>query len=295
MTARRQPATTRSAADILREHGISTAAAKFEQSRQLCPRCSAQRSKATDPCLSVLVDREGVRWRCWHCGWTGGRFYGGAGNQVEPVKQIPANPDDARKRNKQTAARLWREAVPLRGTLGEKYLRETRGLDVVTLNLDHALRWHHGDHMLVALFTDPISAKPRAIHRRYISREAKPFGKWKSLGGSGVTRLWPDDAVEEGLVIGEGIETVLAAALAVAHRGTLLRPAWATGCAASTARFPVLPGVEALTILADNDANNAGQKAAHDCATRWRDAGREVILLTPPVKDFNELIKEPAR
>ncbi len=39
-------------------------------------------------------------------------------------------------------------------------------------------------------------------------------------------------------------------------------------------RLPILPGVEALTILADHDP--AGLRAADACADRWRRAGREV-------------------
>lgn len=41
-----------------------------EQQRATCPKCSADRNKANDTCLSVNVDK-GV-WFCWHCLWTGG-------------------------------------------------------------------------------------------------------------------------------------------------------------------------------------------------------------------------------
>jgi Toprim domain len=107
-----------------------------------------------------------------------------------------------------------------------------------------------------------------------------------------VIRLWPDDAVNEGLAIGEGIETTLAAATRIEHRGTLLRPAWATGSAGNMATFPVLAGIEALTILVDHDASGTGQKAAEACAQRWRNAGREVIRLMPGDMgaDFNNLV-----
>lgn len=38
--------------------------------KALCPRCSHQRKKQNDPCLSVNVE-EGV-WKCHNCGWAGG-------------------------------------------------------------------------------------------------------------------------------------------------------------------------------------------------------------------------------
>jgi len=41
-----------------------------EQQRTTCPKCSADRDKANDTCLSVNADK-GV-WFCWHCLWTGG-------------------------------------------------------------------------------------------------------------------------------------------------------------------------------------------------------------------------------
>ena len=40
------------------------------------------------------------------------------------------------------------------------------------------------------------------------------------------------------------------------------------------AKFPVLSGIEALTIIADNDLNGAGERAAAAVASRWREAGK---------------------
>jgi hypothetical protein len=104
--------------------------------------------------------------------------------------------------------------------------------------------------------------------------------------------LWPDEDVTEGLVIGEGVETVLAAATKQTHRNTLLQPAWACGCADNLRNFPVLPGIQHLTILADNDESGAGQAAACACAERWSEEGRDVEVLTPDQcgSDFNDLI-----
>jgi hypothetical protein len=108
-----------------------------------------------------------------------------------------------------------------------------------------------------------------------------------------VVRLWPDESVEQGLVLGEGIETTLAAATRITHRGTMLRPAWAAGCAGNMAEFPVLAGIEALTLLVDHDESGTGQRAAEKCSVRWRNAGREVTRLMPGDlgADFDDLVK----
>ena len=104
-------------------------------------------------------------------------------------------------------------------------------------------------------------------------------------------RLWPDEDVSTGLVIGEGVETVLSVATRCTRRGTLLQPAWATGSAGNLKSFPILPGIMSLTILADNDANGAGQEAAKQCAVRWAEAQRDVTKLTPPMPgDFNDVL-----
>jgi hypothetical protein len=88
----------------------------------------------------------------------------------------------------------------------------------------------------------------------------------------GVVRLWPAECVTYGLGIAEGIESALAAA----H---IFTPVWAAIDASNLAQFPVLPGVEALTIFADHD--NIGIIAAKACARRWHAAGREVRIRAP--------------
>jgi hypothetical protein len=143
---------------------------------------------------------------------------------------------------------------------------------------------------IVSRFTDAVTGEPRGIHRRPVDGQmARTLGSMRGC----VIRLWPDGAVTTGLIIGEGIETVLAAATRISHRGTLLQPAWACGCAGNMADFPVLAGIESLTLLVDNDAKNAGQDAAASCARRWLAAGREVIRLTPRTigADFNDIVK----
>jgi hypothetical protein len=198
--------------------------------------------------------------------------------------------------------RIWNEAGDLRGTPGLVYL-QGRGIDVSALpDVGHALRWHphcpwadsrHG--AIVALYTDAASGEPRAVHRTAVTPSGEKVGRMALGPKNGcVIRLWADDEVSRSLVAGEGIETVLAAATRITHRGGLLRPAWATGDANGLATLAVLPGVEALTILVDNDESGTGQRAAVTCSARWTAAGREVTRLIPriPGDDFNNVVQQ---
>ena len=113
------------------------------------------------------------------------------------------------------------------------------------------------------------------------------------LGASGAVKLWP---AGETLVIGEGLETVLAAATRLSYHDKPLQPAWSALADGPLRRLPLVPGVKRLIILADNDLNGVGQAAAHAVAERYRHAGRTSILLLPEHagEDFNDLIGRPA-
>src|SRR5262249_50542214 len=159
--------------------------------------------------------------------------------------------DDERERSRR-ALEIWNTARDLRGTPASKYL-ERRGVDLAELPdpIAEALRWHsrcpwEGSTRacLIGLWTDSITGEPRAIHRRPISPEGDKLDHWRALGPTAgcVIRLWPDDAVELGLVLGEGIETCLVAATQIEHKGALLQPIWAAGDAGHLAVFPVLAG-----------------------------------------------------
>jgi hypothetical protein len=213
-----------------------------------------------------------------------------------PPERAEAPPDDARTMAK--VERIWTEAVPIVGTPGEDWLIR-RGILLDDVPHRGGLRFHprcpygagRAVPCILVRFTDALTAIPRGLHRRVIAPGVVP--KTMALGpiGRAVVRLWPDEDVTYGLVIGEGVETVLAAATGIEHRGTLLQPAWACTVAGNVETFPVLAGIEALTILSDADANGRGQRAARRCAERWAAAGREVTILTPrQLGDFNDMV-----
>jgi len=53
----------------LQDYGINTKGRISGQFKTTCPKCSSDRKKKKDPCLSVNID-EGI-WNCHNCGWTG--------------------------------------------------------------------------------------------------------------------------------------------------------------------------------------------------------------------------------
>jgi len=93
-------------------------------------------------------------------------------------------------------------------------------------------------------------------------------------------------------VVGEGIETVLAAATRISFKNTPLTPAWSAVARGGIGRLPVLPRVERLILLVDHDENGEGQKAVAHCRQTWIAAGRTVAALVPKQAgwDFNDVV-----
>jgi putative DNA primase/helicase len=190
------------------------------------------------------------------------------------------------------ARAIWSEAVPPAGTLVEAYLA-SRGLSLLP---GAPLRFHPACPRdrerlpaMIAQMTEPETAAPAGIHRTFLAPDGsgKAPGQAKMmLGAAGVIRLVGDAEVTAGLGITEGIEN----ALAIMSRGW--SPVWAAGSAGAIASFPVLAGIESLTIFADADENGAGTKAARTCATRWAAAGRQVDVHYPPSgSDWNDVTR----
>jgi hypothetical protein len=201
-------------------------------------------------------------------------YLGGAELRPAARRPQPARPTgthDAEDRIK-AALRIWDETVPLAGTLAERYFVEHRWLDIARLDLDHCLRWHQGIRAVVALMTDPVSNVPIGIHRTFLDREGAKLER-KMLGRQGVVRLSPGSEVTMGLGMTEGVEDGLAVLLSG------WAPVWAATSAGAISRFPVLAGIEALTIF--GDADEVGNGAAETCAKHWLSLGRDARVAVP--------------
>jgi Toprim domain len=167
------------------------------------------------------------------------------------------------------AIRIWGDTDSLKGTLGAKYFTDRRGLHIGVLDLDHVLRWHARERMIVALMTDPSSGAACGIHRTFLNPDGSKRER-KMLGPQGVIRLSPDVDVIAALGIVEGVEDGLAVILSG------WSPVWCCTSAGGIERFHVLPGIGSLTIFAD--ADERGMKAAQICIERWITASREARI-----------------
>jgi DNA polymerase len=187
------------------------------------------------------------------------------------------------------ALSIWNAAQPLCGTLGERYLSATRKIDVSKLppTINDALRFHPrcvfgsgARHpCIVALMRDPVTDAPVGIQRIGLTPNAEKIDR-RMLGHQGVVKLWPAESL---LVIGEGLETVLAAATCVPYCDAPLQPAWAALSSDALGRFPVLPNIQRLIVLVDHDP--AGKTAASYCTGRWERAGQTLPSLPPTNPD----------
>lgn len=237
--------------------------------------------------------REAYRWAL---DWLGGAAgYADRQERKATVRapQAAAEPP----RTMETARFVWRGAGPAAGSIVEAYL-VSRGLalpDAPVLRFHPHCQRGRGaaaEHLpaMVALMSNPATGEACGVHRTFLRTDGsgKADGDAKMmLGNTGVIRLVPDAEVTLGLGLAEGIETALAV-----MQGFGWSPVWAATSAGAIKRFPVLPGIDCLTVFADADA--AGQEAARTVAECWAAAGREVQILTAPRGDFNDLAREVA-
>ena len=202
---------------------------------------------------------------------------------LAPLKRIsdpPASPPEDEGHRIDRALALWQASEATSGTPAERYL-VSRCLPLAPSDpANDALRFHpacpfgSGKRLpcMVALMRDIATDEPCGIHRTALSARGEKIGR-RMLGraGGAAIKLDPDSHVASGLVVGEGIETVLSA------RRFGLSPAWAMSSSGAIAAMPVLSGIEALTILSEND--DASRKAVQQCTVRWSAAGREVTTI----------------
>lgn len=210
-------------------------------------------------------------------------------------KPPQARPADDTGGRQDAAKAIWQQTVEITGTTAERYLRG-RGL---TLDLEECsdLRFHGALRLegeatpaMVALMRDAITNEPCGIHRTFLTRDGKKLDR-RMLGRArgAVVKLSANEDVTTGLGLAEGIET----ALSVLQAGWA--PVWACLSAGTIEAFPVLSGIEALTVFADHDENGRGDEAARACCVRWIEAGREALAVTPIIYgDWNDVAEVAA-
>lgn len=216
-----------------------------------------------------------------------------------PQRRQEAKPQRDQSRRNAFIQKIWLQTWNS-GTVAAPELRrwlQARGIDDTKLDLERLpLRWsprcpreRETAPAMIALMTNPVTVEPCGLHRTFLlpdgSGKAPVNPVRQTLGRVGIIRLSPDDEVELGLGICEGIETGLSLMAAG------WRSIWACGPLDILRDFPVLGGIECLTIFADPKPNEV--EGARACAARWKGAGREVRVYAPPLKDgdWNDVLK----
>ena len=214
-------------------------------------------------------------------------------DSAAPVKAATGPPDNKR------AMDIWGESREPHRTLVEEHLNG-RGLLLPYEAAFEAIRYHRDCPFrserfpaMVCLVRNIVTNKQQAIHRTAlmpdgtaIKRNGKTFRM--SLGeiSGGAIKLDPDEDVTQGLCIGEGVETCLAG------RQMGYRPVWAVINDRGITYFPVLPGIDGLTIFGERDERAQSEKAIRSCADRWLEAGVETLTAWPLAgNDLNDEIK----
>jgi hypothetical protein len=211
-----------------------------------------------------------------------GLIGGNAANApVRPPKPIDHQDREGEARKIAAARRIWDMATGAPESPVTAYLR-VRQITIAppaSLRYALALRRLQGSYApAMVARVDDVDGQLVAVHRTWLYHA--PEGTWcrrdrASLGptGGAAVRLAP---AAETLLIGEGIETCLAAMQATAQ------PAWAALSTSGLVALRLPAIVRAVIILADNDANGAGERAARVAARRWLAEGRRVRVAMPP-------------
>ena len=209
-----------------------------------------------------------------------------------PVKETIAN-------NREPALCLWRQAIEPRGTLVEAYLKN-RCLELPGEAANEAIRFHPDCPFrnerfpaMVCLIRNIVSNETQGIHRTALTaggpavkRGGKTFRLSLGSTSGGAIKIDPDEDVTQGICIGEGLETCLS--------GRLIgyRPVWSVLTTTGVAGFPLLPGIEGLTIFGEYDEKQQSMEAIQSCADRWLAAGKDVLTAWPMAgNDLNDELR----
>jgi Toprim domain-containing protein len=267
-----------------------------------CPECGPQcstKGNARKPVLRVWRKDVGfLTYLCARCGVKGYAHEQSADWRKHISSDLPkrSSPIGLRQEANQEerdrlkyAHSVFMGAGHLKGSLGENYLA-SRAIRLDE-DLHHVLRFHpaltyEGRKVpaIVALFRDIVTDAPRGIHRIFLDPDGRKLER-RMLGptASAAIKLDASEDVVSGLHLGEGIETCLAA------RQLGFKPVWAMGSAGAIGAFPLLAGIEAISVLTEND--RASHEAACAISATYEPAGAELYAFEAESGDINDALR----
>lgn len=197
---------------------------------------------------------------------------------VERSSKKPGNPHWA----------IWQGARPFSGTLGERYLLETRRLTKPLNNLRFHPRCPRGTGksatfepaLIVAM---QLGNRLTAIQRLFLDPvTARCTGK--IVLGQSIGAAWTNGIVREKVALAEGFET--AAAFTQLHG----IPAWASMGARRLPQVRFPPEVRTVVLLRDNDPE--GEAAVYKAEIAYRSQGLAIEHAPPPThaNDWADLL-----
>jgi putative DNA primase/helicase len=230
----------------------------------------------------------------------------------EPPRFERTSPPAKRDTEEQSrfAVKLFNESRRARGTLVQRYLGN-RGIELTdeVIRAD-AIRFEprccfklvDGSKVwlpaMQALFRDIHTNKARALHSTALRADGSGRIKEGEIPGLALKKgkrmlgpvdgcaikLCAEEEVLEGLGICEGIEDGLALIAAG------WRPVWACGSKDALSDFPVLSGVECLTVF--GDPGSPAEAACRKVEARWVSAGLECRVIVPAEEgDWNDVFR----
>ncbi len=212
------------------------------------------------------------------------------------IADLEEQDENRRAKNRESAERIWREAIPATGTLVQDYLRH-RG---IVIPIPDCLRFHpkvwnqeknERYPAMIAYRTAPDGGFG-GIHRTWLSGNGRdklnvnaPRKDLASIVGSTI-RLAP---VSGELALGEGIETALSCPQLCDGL-----PAWAAGSAYTLEHAVLPPEVRKVSLLEDQDID--GMYACREARFRFNQEGRAVRIIRPSIgNDLNDEVKSHGR
>jgi putative DNA primase/helicase len=199
------------------------------------------------------------------------------------------------------AKKLWNEGRDPRGTTAQQYLR-ARALDLpddlagAVLRFHPRCPWRNEDvgkteriPVLLAAFRSIDDHDIAAVHRIRLDQPPRwPKADRRMLGIVHRAAVKFDPAATT-LMIGEGVETCMAARQCMATGDIERTPVWALGSVGAISFFPVLDGIKRLIIL--GETGEASAEAVRLCGRRWQHAGRRVQVLYSEIgSDVNDAL-----